>query len=221
MESNKAKNSKIENLRKDADRYRKKPNYNSYMLLGGKLKEIYFLTKDSKVLDECIEVYTDAIKFEEKSEAYCHRADLYSLKNDHNAAVADFKRANEIYEPSGNYCEDLNMKHHLESISQLQGVKDTIAKLKEEGKMDADFLESYDKLCDSVMQVSNRVRALELKDEVKDKQIAEMQEQIKELLERQNNSLGNNEELEKIKKEMATVVQKVGEISMNVDLIMS
>lgn len=215
------KNSKkIEGLLKEIERYSKKSSYTAYCLCGGKYKELFLVRKEAKDLDDAIEAYTNAIKQEEKSEAYCHRADLYTLKGDNDSATADFKRANEIYEPSGNYCDDLYLKNHLESISQLQGVKDTIAKLKEEGKMDPEFLKSYETLTDNVMKVANRVHALELKDAEKEKQITEMQAQILELLEQKKQSTGSNEELEKLKKEMDVVVKKLGELSMNVDMLM-
>lgn len=215
------KNSKkIEGLLKEIERYSKKSSYTAYFICGKKYKELFLVRKEAKDLDDAIEAITNAIKQEEKSEAYCQRADLYSLKGDNDSAVADFKRANEIYEPSGNYCDDLFVKNHLESISQLQGVKDTITKLKEEGKMDPEFLKSYEILTDNVMKVANRVHALELKDAEKEKQLAEMQAQIFELLEQKKQSTGSNEELEKLKKEMDVVVKKLGELSMNVDMIM-
>lgn len=220
MVDNQKNKGQIENLKKEIDRYSKKSSYSSYYMVGTKYKQLYTFTKDINDIDKAIEAFTNAIKVEEKSESYCHRADMYSLKGDHDSAVADFKRANEIYEPSGSFCDDLYMKNHLESISQLQGVKDTIAKLKQEGKMDPEFLQSYETLTDNVMKVTNRVHALELKDEEKNKQIAEMQEQIKALLEMQKNSSGSNDEVLKLKEEMKIVVKKVSEISMNVDMIM-
>ena len=221
MVDNQKNKGQIENLKKEIDRYLKKTSYSAYCMAGTRLKQLYALTKDINDIDKAIEVYTNAIKVEEKSEAYCNRADMYSLKGDNDSAVADFKRANEIYEPSGNYCEDLFMKNHLESISQLQGVKDTIAKLKEEGKMDPEFLKSYETLTDNVMKVANRVHALEHRDEEKTKQILEMQEQIKGLLEKEKISSGNNDELLKLRKEMDIMIKKVGEIKNDVDMIIS
>lgn len=221
IESLKKDNSKkIEAVKKEIDRYSNKTSFTAYSLKGQKLKELFFLTREAKVIDDAIEAYTNAINKEEKSESYCHRADLYTLKGDNDSAVADFKRANEIYEPSGNYCDDLYLKNHLESISQLQGVKDTITKLKEEGKMDPEFLKSYETLTDNVMKVANRVHALELKNTEQEKQLAEMQAQIRELLEQKKQSTGTNEELQKLQKEMDIVVKKLYELSNDVNMLM-
>ena len=137
---------KIEKLKEDIEICRSKNSYTRNILAGKKLKELYDITKDIKHIDEAIEAFSNAIELEEKPEGYIERATLYILKNENDSAFADFKRACKIYKPSENYCDDLYIKNHLEEMSQLICIKDSIAKLKDEEKIDEEFLKFYESL---------------------------------------------------------------------------
>ena len=146
VDNNKKIEQKMKGLMKEIERYSSKNSYTSKFLTGKKLKELYDITKDIKHIDEAIKVFSDAIELEEKPEGYIERATLYILKNENDSAFADFKRACKIYKPSENYCDDLYIKDHLEKMSQLICIEESIAKLKEEGKIDEEFLKFYESL---------------------------------------------------------------------------
>ena len=79
MSDNKRDYKIIENLKKEIQRYSGKTSYVAYCLKGNRMEKLFLITKDFKDLDDAIEAYTNAIKVEESSDAYCNRANLYCL----------------------------------------------------------------------------------------------------------------------------------------------
>lgn len=217
------KNSKIEEILKDIKRKERIKSYDSCYLVGGRYLDLYKVRKDEKDLDEAIKAYTAAIGYDaEKAEIYVLRANIYIMKNDNDSAMQDFKKASELHKKNpGDALDNYYLNNHLESLSQIQGIKDTIAKLKEKGEMDPEFLESYTQLTDNVEKLNNRMFALENKNEEQAKQIAELMNRMNEMsIEIKSNSK-SNDEIKKMKEEINTLTSKLNEVSMNVEMVMS
>lgn len=212
------KNKKNQQLLKKIDRYRQKNSYTGKLLLGQYLKKLYDVTNDIKHLDEAIEAYSNAIKLDEEVEGYCERANLYLLKNENDSAFADFKKACKIYVPTGNFCEDLNITNHLKEMSQSISIKDSIAKLKEEGKLDPEFLKFYESLNDHYVKFSNKY-VFKPKYENYNEQIKEINSQIKKLLEQNKQNSENNQEIEELKKDIEIILKKSAELNEKVDIL--
>ena len=167
------KNNKIEEILKDIKRKERTKSYDSYSLIGGYYLNLYKIRKDEKDLDEAIKSYTEAMKYQpEMAEVYVNRANIYVIKNDNESAVQDFAKASELRKKNpGDALDNFYLDNHLSSLSQLQGIKDTISNLKQKGQMDPEFLESYEQLTDNVLKLNNRMYALEVKNDEQAKRI--------------------------------------------------
>lgn len=216
-------NKKVEEILKDIKRKERIPSYDSLSIVGGKYLDLYKIRKDEKDLDEAIKAYTKAMEFDcEKAEVYVHRANIYVIKNDNESAVQDFAKASELHKKyPGDCLDNFYLNNHLSSLSQLQGIKDTIANLKEKGQMDPEFLESYEQLTENVLKLNNRMYALEIKNEEQAQQIAELMKKMEQMSIDMNSNSKSNEEIKKMKEEINTLTIKLKEVNDNVEMVMS
>ena len=217
------KNNKIEEILKDIKRKERTKTYDSYSLIGGYYLNLYKIRKDEKDLDEAIKSYTEAMKYQpEMAEVYVNRANIYVIKNDNESAVQDFAKASELRKKNhGDALDDFYLDNHLSSLSQLQGIKDTISNLKQKGQMDPEFLESYEQLTDNVLKLNNRMYALEVKNDEQAKQIKELMEKMEQMSIEMKSNNKSDDEVKKLKEEISTLTLKLNEVSINVEMIMS
>lgn len=217
------KNNKIEEILKDIKRKERTKSYDSYSLIGGYYLNLYKIRKDEKDLDEAIKSYTEAMKFQpEIAEVYVHRANIYVIKNDNESAVQDFAKASELRKKNpGDALDNFYLDNHLSSLSQLQGIKDTISNLKQKGQMDPEFLESYEQLTDNVLKLNNRMYALEVKNDEQAKQIKELMEKMEQMSIDMKSNNKSDDEVKKMKEEIGTITLKLKEVSDNVEMVMS
>ena len=217
------KNNKIEEILKDIKRKERTKTYDSYSLIGGYYLNLYKIRKDEKDLDEAIKSYTEAMKFQpEIAEVYVHRANIYVIKNDNESAVQDFAKASELRKKNpGDVLDNFYLDNHLSSLSQLQGIKDTISNLKQKGQMDPEFLESYEQLTDNVLKLNNRMYALEVKNDEQAQQIKELMQKMEQMSIEMKSNNKSDDEVKKLKEEISTLTLKLNEVSINVEMIMS
>ena len=217
------KNNKIEEILKDIKRKERTKSYDSYSLIGGYYLNLYKIRKDEKDLDEAIKSYTEAMKFQpEIAEVYVHRANIYVIKNDNESAVQDFAKASELRKKNpGDALDNFYLDNHLSSLSQLQGIKDTISNLKQKGQMDPEFLESYEQLTDNVLKLNNRMYALEVKNDEQAQQIKELMQKMEQMSIEMKSNNKSDDEVKKLKEEISTLTLKLNEVSINVEMIMS